>query len=157
MGVNGFLNLAKGLVSAAGALPQQLLQREPPQQQLPTTALEQVNDAVQAKKPQELIQLHAPSEIATATITPEVLQNAAPLAATNQQGIKPPAIKLEFSEEAVRSLKPILSALKDLVKNVLPELNLQQLAATAKPVLQALFQTGSNPVGTPSIAANPAQ
>jgi hypothetical protein len=118
-------------------------------------ALSQVNPAAQATPPQELTQLHAADRIETAAITPEVIKDAAPFAATNHQEIKHPAIKLEFSEEAVKSLKPILSALKDLVRSVLPGLNLQQLAATAKPMLQALSQVSSNSADTLA-APNPA-
>ncbi len=158
----GFGNLLSPIfkqILGAGA-SQPTIQRTEVEQK-PATALGQVNAAVRETNPQ-LNQLHAaPAEttaLSTAAITPEIIPNqTTPLAATNQQEIiKPSAIKLEISQEAVETLKPILSAFKDLVKSLLPELNLKELAATAKPVLQALSQASSNPANTPTPAANPA-
>jgi hypothetical protein len=143
--VSLFAPIWKQVLGSPGASQQSAaIQREPQSQEpKPTTHLEQVNAAVVSQ--QELKQLNAPEQITTASstaaITPEIIPNQTTLlAATNQQEIKPPAIKLEFSEEAVKSLKPIFSALTDLVKSFLPELSLKELAATAKPVLQALSQ-----------------
>ena len=82
-------------------------------------------------------------------------------------------IEVKISPKAVESFKPVLSAFKDLVKSLSPELNLQELVATAKPMLQALSKAmlqalskamlqalskaiSSNPAGTPAAAANPA-
>ncbi len=159
MGLN-FLNLAAKFLGNTGASEQPATIQKIGVEEKP--ALEQVNAAVRETNPQELNQLHAaPAETtapSTAAITPEVLQDnkAEPLNAIKQQGEAAPAIKLEISQKAVETLKPILSAFKDLVKSVLPELNLKELAATVKPVLQALSQASSNPANTPTPAANPA-
>ncbi len=163
MGVNALLNLATKFLGGAGASQQPIQKTEAEAEQKPATPLEQVNAAVRETNPQELNQLHAASEQvttapSTAAIMPEVLQNnkAEPLNVIKQQGEAAPAIKLEISQKAVETLKPILSAFKDLVKSLLPELNLKELAATAKPMLQALSQASSNPTNTASTAANPA-
>lgn len=182
MGLNSFSSIVAPLFSkllgGAGAAQQPSTTER---QVEATTPLGQVNAAVREKSQQELQQLSAPEQIATApsaaAIMPEVLlgNQAEPLKAINQGEIKP-AIKLEFSEEALKSLKPMLSAFKDLVKSLLPELNLKELAATARPVFQALFpqvspelqsiirtavlrglsQAGSNPANAPTPIANPA-
>ncbi len=94
------------------------------QQSIPRTEKSVPNAVVHGTSPQELTQLHAPDKIETATstaaITHEVLQNAAPLTATNQPEIKPPAIRLEISQKTVDDLKPILLKAVNGLKAILP-------------------------------------
>lgn len=115
MGFGSLLGLATKLFSSTGP-SQSTIQRAGVEEK--PAALEQVNLAVSQK---ELKQLNAPEQIATAPIIPEVLQDnkADPLNAIKQQGEAAPAIKLEISQKAVETLKPILSAFKDLVKSLL--------------------------------------
>lgn len=127
MGFGSLFNLATKFLGNTGASQQPAaIQREPQKQQPPTTALEQVNAAVRETNPQELNQLHAaPAETtapSTAAITPEIIPNqTTPLAATNQQEIiKPSAIKLEISQEAVETLKPILSKAVKTLMEIIP-------------------------------------
>jgi hypothetical protein len=156
MGLGSLLGLATKLFNTGAAQQPATIQKIGVEEK---PALEQVNAAVHPTNPQELNQLHAALEQKTtpntAAITPAVLENNTLGTASKQQDFAP-AVKLEISQTAVNSLRPILSALKDLVKSILPGLNLQEIAATAKPVLQALSQASSNPANTPTITANPA-
>ena len=169
MGLN-LLSLATRFLGSAGAPTQQLQREVPPQQQPPTTPLEQViNASIGEANPQEgadalprraLQKLSTAETTTTAPTTPAEISAptaTAALAKTTLAETPPAAIKLEISETAVNSLRPILSALKGLVQSILPELNLQQLADTVKPVLQALLSPANpNPAGTQAAAPNPA-
>jgi hypothetical protein len=168
MGLN-LLSLATRFLGSAGAPTQQLQREVPPQQQPPTTPLEQVNASIGEANPQEgadalprqaLQKLSTAETTTTAPTTPAEISAptaTAALAKTNLAETTPAAIELRISQTAVESFKPILSALKSLVQSILPGLNLQELAATAKPVLKALlYQANSNPAGTQAAAPNPA-
>jgi hypothetical protein len=113
----------------------------------PAEALKQVNTSIDEANPQgELTTLPRPvlEQLSTAgtTATAPLVATTAPaeisssrtdLATNNLAEATPAAaVKLEFSEAAVESLRPILSTLTDLFNSILPGLNLQKLAATAK-------------------------
>ena len=164
MGLNLLTTLARNLLT--GGTPQQpaTIQREA--EQLPITRIADVNAAVSEQQGEPTaVTREALGELSAAeTTAPPVATTIsttipAPTDAVdinNPTKATPPAVKLEFSQAAVDSLRPIFSALTDLFKSVLPELNLQQLAATAKAVLQALSQVSSNPADAQATAATPA-
>jgi cytoskeletal protein RodZ len=168
MSLGTFFNLATKFLGGAGAPTQQLQREVPPQQQPPTTPLEQVNASIGKANPQEgedalsrqALQKLSITETTTAPTTPAEISaptDTAAVAKTNLAETTPAAIELRISQTAVESFKPILSALKSLVQSILPELNLQELAATAKPVLRTLLSPAtSNPAGTQAAAPNPA-
>jgi hypothetical protein len=165
MGLGPFFNLATKFLGGAVASNQQLQREVPTQQQPPTTPLEKVTASIGEANQQEGADtlprqaLQELSTTTTATTAPAELSapTAATIAKTTLTETTPAAIELRISQTAVESFKPILSALKSLVQSILPELNLQELAATAKPVLKALlYQANSNPAGTQAAAPNPA-
>ena len=127
----------------------------------PAAALESLNAAVSGQTSQgEPTTLARPAleQLSTAGKTATAPLVAPTTLATNNLAEATPAaaVKLEFSQAAVESLRPILSALTDLFKSILPGLNLQELATTAKQMLQALPQASSSPANTQATAATPA-
>ncbi len=180
MGLNPFLGMAMKFLGNTASQGRVTGQRTEPVQK-PETALEQVNLAVSE---QGLKQLNAPELIATApsaaAIMPEVLHDnrAEPLNAFKQQGEAASAIKLEISQKAVETLKPILLAFKGLVKSLLlgnedaysavrnfllanedilkPVRDfLLQNEGIVKPILLNLSQANSNPANAQAVP-NPA-
>ena len=185
MAVNLFTTLAAKFLGGAGASPQQssTIQRVEVEQK-PVTSIDKVNAAVTRETNLNLQQqqLHATVEpesvkAAEAVVVShdqkisnqELLEMAQKRAAGDpvfgvtlmlsaiRAELHDRGIEVKISPKAVESFKPVLSAFKDLVKSLSPELNLQELVATAKPMLQALSKAiSSNPAGTPAAAANPA-
>ena len=158
MGLNLLTTLARNLLT--GGTPQQpaAIDRTGIGGTIPAsieTALKQVNTSIGEANPQggaDALSRQAVQELSTAEsiATAPLVATTAPaelsaptataaLATTNPAETTPAAIELKISQTAVESMKPILSALKDLLKSILPKLNSQELAATAKPVLQALL------------------
>ncbi len=174
---NLFSSLARNLLTGGtgASQPSAIIERTGIGGTIPAnieTALKQVSTSIGEANPQgELTTLPRPvleqlSTAGTPATAPLVATTAAaelsaPTAAaltiTDQTEATPAAaVKLEFSQAAVESLRPILSALTDLFKSVLPGLNLQELATTAKQMLQALPQASSSPANTQATAATPA-
>ncbi|MFM7458981.1 MAG: hypothetical protein ACKO3R_10060 [bacterium] len=118
-----FGNLAKSfLTGGTGAAEQPSTIQRTEAKSNPTTPLEQVNAAVRETSQQELKELNAPEPApSAAAIMPEVpLGNQAePLKAINQEEIKP-AIKLEISQETVKTFEPMLLTAIKFLKEILP-------------------------------------
>ena len=135
-------------VLGAGASPSTIQRIE---EKKPET---EVNNAFQATSSQELKQLSAPKEITTApstVIMPEVLP-VQPLTSSKQERPDPVGMRIEFSEEAIKSLHPLALTLGGLFKSLLPG-DLKELVNTAKHMLiKALTQVSSSPTDTPAAA-----
>jgi hypothetical protein len=176
MGLNLITNLAKSFFPSMAPQQPAAIDRTGIGGTIPAsieTALKQVNTSIGEANPQggaDALSRQAVQELSTAEsiATAPLVATTAPaelsaptataaLATTNPAETTPAAIELRISQTAVESFKPILSALKSLVQSILPELNLQELAATAKPVLRTLLSPAtSNPANTQATAATPA-